>query len=172
MTLTSLNKRFPKTGGLYIFCREAYGSLAGSLVAYLYWVSNLVSIAGIAVASISYLGYFNPALDSHSLHYNHFITLLVELGTVWLFTTINIIGIHTAGIIQLVLTIVKIVPLLVIALLGLQYVSLDNFNTASSLEPFNVSSLSLIGSAAALTFWAYIGIESATIPAEEYQWLA
>lgn len=164
LTLAALNKRFPKTGGLYIFCRQAYGKLVGFLVAYLYWISNLVSIAAIAVASISYLGYFDPALDSHSPQYNHIVTLLFELGAVWLFTTINIIGIHTAGVIQLILTVVKILPLLVIALLGLQYVHLDNFSaTATSTMP---SSFSMIGSAAALTFWAYIGIESATVPAE------
>ncbi len=163
LTLTSLNKRFPKTGGLYVFCREAYGRMAGFIVGYLYWLSNLVSIAGIAVASIAYLGYITPYLDSNQPQYNASLTLALELGVVWIFTLINIIGIHTAGVIQLFLTISKLLPLLLISILGLGYINLDHFSTtAMTHQP----SFTALGSAAALTFWAFIGIESATIPAE------
>src|SRR3990167_3250988 len=127
LTLSSLNKRFPKTGGLYIFCREAYGRMAGFVVGYLYWLSNLVSIAGIAVACIAYLGYISPYLDSNQPQYNSYLTLALEIGIVWIFTIINIIGIHTAGVIQLILTISKLLPLLLISILGLGYIHFDNF---------------------------------------------
>tara|TARA_R110000868_G_scaffold68727_1_gene203276 strand:- start:141 stop:1445 length:1305 start_codon:yes stop_codon:yes gene_type:complete len=163
LTLAALNKRHPKTGGLYVFCREAYGRMAGFIVAYLYWIANLVSIAGIAVASVGYLGFVSPSLDSNSTEYSRYAILYVELAVVWLFTLINIIGIHTAGVIQLILTIIKIIPLLVISLLGLGYIHLDNLTTFTIT---NQSNFTAIGSAAALTFWAFIGIESATIPAE------
>lgn len=163
LTLSALNKRYPKTGGLYVFCRQAYGRMVGFIVGYLYWMANFVSIAGIAVASIGYLGFLTPALNSSMPEYNKYLVLACELGTVWLFTIINIIGIHEAGIVQLILTVTKVIPLLVISLLGLGYIHFDN------LIPFAVtdqSQMSIIGSAAALTFWAFIGIESATIPAE------
>lgn len=163
LTLSALNKRYPKTGGLYVFCRQAYGRMVGFIVGYLYWMANFVSIAGIAVASIGYLGYLTPVLNSGMPAYNKYLVLACELGTVWLFTLINIIGIHEAGIVQLILTVTKIIPLLVISLLGLGYIHFDN------LIPFATtgqSQMSIIGSAAALTFWAFIGIESATIPAE------
>jgi APA family basic amino acid/polyamine antiporter len=95
--------------------------------------------------------------------YSKYMALAFELGAVWLFTLINILGIHEAGVMQLILTVIKVIPLLVISLLGLGYIHFDN------LVPFAVtdqSNFSMIGSAAALTFWAFIGIESATIPAE------
>ena len=163
LTLAALNKRHPKTGGLYVFCRQAYGRMVGFIVGYLYWMANLVSIAGIAVASIGYLGYLTPSLNANMPEYSKYLALTCELGTVWLFTIINIIGIHEAGVIQLGLTIIKVIPLLLISMLGLGYVHVDN------LMPIAVtgqSNFSMIGSAAALTFWAFIGIESATIPAE------
>lgn len=163
LTLASLNKRFPQTGGLYVFCREAYGHMTGFTVGYLYWMANLVSIAGIAVASIGYLGYIIPPLNTNMPEHSQTMTLAFEIGAVWLFTLINIIGIHTAGVVQLILTISKILPLLLISLLGLGYVHFDNF-TAAPLT--NQPTFSAISSAAALTFWAFIGIESATIPAE------
>lgn len=163
LTLAALNKRYPKTGGLYVYCRQAYGHMVGFIVGYLYWMANLVSIAGIAVASIGYFGYLTPTLNANLPEYSKYMALICELGAVWLFTLINIIGIHTAGVIQLGLTIIKIIPLLLISLLGLGYIHYDN------LIPFavtNQSNFSMVGSAAALTFWAFIGIESATIPAE------
>lgn len=64
LTFANLSKRFPKTGGPYVYCKQAYGKLAGFIVAYTYWVSNLVSIAGIAVASVGYLGFITPVLNA------------------------------------------------------------------------------------------------------------
>lgn len=163
LTLAALNKRYPKTGGLYVFCRQAYGRLAGFIVGYLYWMGNFVSIAGITVASIGYLGFMTPLLNSNSPEYSKYLALFCELATVWLFTLINIIGIHEAGVVQLILTILKVIPLLVISFLGLGYIHFDNLIPFATTDQ---SQLSIIGSAAALTFWAFIGIESATIPAE------
>lgn len=163
LTMTLLNKRINKTGGPYIYCREAFGNLAGFVVCYIYWISNMVSIAGIAVASIGYLGFIFPSLNANNPAYDNHVILAVELATLWLFTGINIIGIHTAGVVQLFMTVLKITPLAIITLFGLGYIHLDNllqFNTSGQ------SNISAMTSAAALTFWAFIGLESATVPAE------
>ena len=50
-------------------------------------------------------------------------------------------------------------PLLLIALMGFSYVQPDNFT------PVNVSDSAAIAACAALTLWAFIGLESATVPA-------
>jgi APA family basic amino acid/polyamine antiporter len=166
LTLARLNKRFPKTGGPYVYCKEAYGKMAGFIVAYTYWISNLVSIAGITVSSISYLGFIFPNLNSGSANYSQSAVLGVELVIVWLFTIVNLIGIHTAGVVQLFLTILKLTPLILVALIGMGSIHLAN------LTPLNITNtpmMTAVGSAAALTFWAFIGLESATIPAENTQ---
>jgi APA family basic amino acid/polyamine antiporter len=163
LTMTLLNKRIDKTGGPYIYCREAFGHLTGFVVCYIYWISNMVSIAGIAVASIGYLGFLFPSLNATNPAYNSHVILAIELATLWVFTGINIIGIHAAGVVQLLLTIMKIAPLLIITLFGFGYVHLDNLTYHASADHSFISS---IGSAAAITFWAFIGFESATVPAE------
>ena len=60
-------------------------------------------------------------------------------------------------------TILKFVPLLVIGVVGLFFMDSRNF------EPFTLSSGFDwgISAAALLTLWAFIGLESATVPAEE-----
>ena len=163
LTFAHLSKRFPKTGGPYVYCKEAFGKFPGFIVAYTYWISNLVSISALSVSCVGYLGFIVSELNSNSLHYNHLYALAVEIGFVWLFTLINLIGIHTAGVVQLCLTAIKILPLVLIILLGLGSIHLDNLMQFSI---SNESHFSAISSAAALTFWAFIGLESATIPAE------
>lgn len=163
LTFASLNKLFPKTGGPYIYCREAFGKMTGFIVAYTYWISNLVSIAGIAVASIGYLGFLSPTLNAGEPSYNPLLALGCELLALWLFTFINIIGIHTAGVVQLILTVIKITPLILITIIGLANIQFQN------LLQFNVSgqdSFAAISAGAALCFWSFIGLESATVPAE------
>lgn len=163
ITLAHLNKRFPKTGGPYIFCREAFGRLVGFIIGYTYWFSVMASIAGIAVASVGYLGFISPTLNANSPEYNSYYALGLDLLIVWIFTLINIIGIHAAGVVQLILTILKIAPLILIVLVGLPHVHLDYFTQVTLTDQTYFGAL---GSAAALTFWAFVGLESATLPAE------
>lgn len=163
LTFSYLNKRFPQTGGPYVYCREAYGTMTGFIMAYVYWISYLVATAGVAVSSIGYLGFIFPSLDANTSAYHPYIALLCELAIVWLFTWINIIGIHAAGVMQIILTVIKVIPLIVITLIGFTHIDLNNF---TSLATTSGHQLSAIGSAAALTFWAFIGLESATVPAE------
>ena len=79
----------------------------------------------------------------------------------------NILGVRETGIVQLVTTVLKFVPLLLIGIVGLFYMQADNFT------PFAPNGLGTGGmwggitAAAALTLWAFIGLESATVPAEE-----
>lgn len=166
LAFAHLSKRFRETGGPVIYCRQAFGHLPGFLVAYIYWASNLVSIAGLAISSVSYLAYLFPSLNTTSANFHPAMVLVTELGIVSLFTLINIIGIHTAGVTQLYLTIIKVLPLVLIALVGLNHVHLANFTLPTNHATSPVASVS---QAAALTFWAFIGLESATVPSESTQ---
>jgi APA family basic amino acid/polyamine antiporter len=76
-------------------------------------------------------------------------------------TWVNIKGISEAATVQLVLTILKIVPLIVIIGLGIAYGDIDNF---PSFNPQQLSMTEALASTALLTMWAFIGIEAAVIP--------
>src|SRR3990167_9816072 len=91
-TFANLNKQLPKTGGPYAFCKAAFGDFIGFVVAYTYWGSILVSVAGMTVAIIGYFGFLSPLLDANHPAYSRGTALALELGIVWLFTFINIIG--------------------------------------------------------------------------------
>jgi APA family basic amino acid/polyamine antiporter len=159
LVFAKLSTLFPKTGGPYIYCKEGFGDFIGFQVAYSYWINIWVGNAAIAVAFTGYMTTFFPALAS-----SNFLSFLMTVGVLWLFTLINVVGIRFAGFFQLILTILKFVPLLLLALIGLFFMDMRN------LEYFNVSgksNISALSGGMMLTLWAFIGMESASVPADE-----
>jgi APA family basic amino acid/polyamine antiporter len=144
------------TGGPYAYTREGMGNFAAFLVAWGYWISTWCTNAAIAVAFVSYLTAFIPELGNNSL-----LAVGTGLSAIWLLTWVNTRGIREAGFVQVVTTILKLTPLLIITIGGLFYLNTDHF------IPFNVSTesnLAAITSATTLTLFAFLGMESATVP--------
>tara|TARA_Y100000385_G_scaffold149403_1_gene154950 strand:- start:649 stop:1941 length:1293 start_codon:yes stop_codon:yes gene_type:complete len=142
-------------GGPYVFSRMGLGDFAGFLVAWGYWISIWSTNAAIAVALVGYLKVFLPILDTS-------IPLAVGtgLGFLWLFTWINSKPLKTVASIQIITTILKVAPILLIGIIGIFYVNWDHF------LPFNASeesNFTAITNAATLTLFAFLGMESAVI---------
>ena len=143
-------------GGPYAYSRKGFGDFAGFLVAWGYWISIWCTNAAIVVSLISALSTFFPVLATNS-----FIAIITGLATIWLLTWVNSLGIGTSGKLQLVTTVLKIIPLLVIGVGGLFFINFKNF------IPFNTSGSSnfaAITATATFTFFAFLGLECATIP--------
>src|SRR5437667_13859 len=47
LTVLELSSRHPDEGGIYVWVREAFGSFAGFMTAWMYWASNLVYFPGL-----------------------------------------------------------------------------------------------------------------------------
>jgi APA family basic amino acid/polyamine antiporter len=146
------------SGGPYAYTRDGLGDFAAFLVAWGYWISVLATNAAIAVAFVSYLGAFIPALAS-----NVSLAMATGLGAIWLLTWVNSLGIREAGVVQVVTTVLKIVPLLLISIGGLFYLNAGHF---LPFNPSGVSAMSAITTTTTLTFFAFLGLECATIPSE------
>lgn len=159
LVFAKLSTIMPRTGGPYAYCREGFGDFVGFQMAYNYWIALWVGSAGISVAFAGYLSVFIPLLKN-----NNILSFLVSAGAVWLMIFINLLGIRRAGMVQLVTTVLKILPLILIATLGLLFIKPEN------LAQFNISgksNFSAITAAATLTLWAFVGLESATVPADD-----
>lgn len=153
----NLGKLAPNTtGGPYAYTRLGLGRLPAYLVAWGYWISIWCTNAAIAVALVGYLEVFFPILGQNQL-----LAVLTGLGFIWLFTWVNSKPIKTVAFVQLVTTILKIVPIILIAFIGIAYIKMDHFT------PFNLSgetSFSAITATTTLTLFAFLGMETATIP--------
>ncbi len=161
LVFVRLSRKHPAQGGPYAYTRDGFGRLAGFTVAWGYWVSLWCGNAAIAVAMVSYLSVFFPVLQANPL-----LGVAVALSAIWLLTVINCIGVKEAGIIQLVTTVLKLMPLLILGAAVVVYFDLAAFT------PLNLSSVShfdAVTATAALTLWAFLGLESATVPADSVE---
>jgi APA family basic amino acid/polyamine antiporter len=161
LVFARLAEAFPRAGGPFVYTEEAFGRPAGFLVAWSYWISVWVANAAIAIAAVSYASVFAPALAK-----TPGLAAVVTVVVVWTFTAINCVGARAAGWTQLWTTVLKLLPLAAVA--GLAGLILLRKGPAA-IAPFEPSALSGSGvtAAAALTLWALLGVESATIPAEQ-----
>ena len=152
-----LSRLLPASGGPYAYTKAGFGDFAAFLVAWGYWISCWCTNAAIVIAFIAYLSVFFPILT-----HLPWLGLVVALLTIWLLVWVNTKGIRKGGNIQVVTTALKLIPIFAIAFLGMFYINFDHFT------PFNLSDVSDIKAlsiTATMTLWAFLGIESATIPA-------
>lgn len=159
LVFSKLSKLFlNKSGGPYAYTRAGFGDFAGFLVAWGYWISIWVGMAVIAIAFVSALTVLFPMLEENSLA-----SVLTGLSAIWLLTWVNSRGVRESGKIQVVTTLLKLTPLLMIIVGGFFFFNIDNF------IPFNVSdssSFEAIAITSTMTLYAFLGFESATIPAD------
>jgi APA family basic amino acid/polyamine antiporter len=156
-----LARAVPASGGPYAFARAGLGKGPGFFVAWGYWWSFLTGNAAIAVAMVGYLAFFVPLLARDPA-----LGALAALAAVWVLVWVNARGVREAGGVQLTTTLLKLAPLVAIAVGGLAVFHLAH------LVPFNASgrsTLSAVSSTAALTMWAFLGLESATVPASDVE---
>lgn len=146
-----------KSGGPYAYSKAGFGDFIGFLVAWGYWISIWVSNAALSIAMISALSVFFPVLISSPL-----LAVTVSLSVIWLLTWINNRGVESSGKMQVFTTVFKLLPLLFVILVGVFFFDIDNFPAFNLTED---SSWVALSSAAAFTLYAFLGVESASIPA-------
>ncbi len=159
LSLGALARRIPRIGGPYAYTRAAFGDLPGFLIAWGYWISVWSAMAAIAVAFSGYMSVFIPVLSSVPAA-----GAMAAVAVIWLFTGINLAGVRTVGIVQLATTFLKLLPLLAVAAAGFLA---GNVTTLPATNPEVEPLPLLVAGVAMLTMWAYVGVEAATIPAED-----
>jgi basic amino acid/polyamine antiporter, APA family len=150
--LAKLSANHDRAIGPAELVENSFGPLAGFLIGFSFWVSVWTGCVTIAVGAVSYMASFWPMLSQHPS--------LAALAVIWTMTAINLLGVRSAGSFQLITTILKVTPLIIVAvLIGLIF----GHEGKAAIAPFPDAGLSLgaINSAAALTLWAMVGFEAA-----------
>ena len=156
LTFAKLAKLAPATGGPYAYTRMAYGDFAGFTIAWGLWISIWSSLPVIAVAFAGAMMNLFPSLHNRPM------AVVLTLAAIWAVVLVNLRGVKEAGLFAQVATYTKLVPFAAIAVVGLFFIDTSN------LSEFNPSGESLLAASAALaplTMFAFLGMESATIPA-------
>ena len=157
LTFARLAAHWPQTGGPYAFARNAFGETPGFLIAWSYWISIWCANAAIAVAFAGSIGSIFPSLVSTPAR-----GAVCALSALWICTAINLAGVREAGRMQVLTTLLKLVPLLLFGGVAIWFMDSQNLR----LPEMGTDSLpNAIQATVALTLWAFLGLEAATVPA-------
>lgn len=143
-------------GGPFAYVQSAFGETSAFVTLWSYLISQWTGVAAVAVAVAGSIGFVVPAAGSG-------IGLtIVALGTIAILTLVNLTGARSAGWVQLIATLIKIIPLLaVVVLVAIR------FGSGAPVEPLATMPVGLAGitAAAALMLFSLTGFESATVVA-------
>src|SRR6185312_120937 len=107
LVFARLGRAMPRTGGPYAYARRAFGDFIGFQTAWGYWIAAWAGNAAIAIAFVGYLAVFSGTLGTNNLA-----AAGLGIAVIWLLTFVNILGARESGVVQVITTVLKFVPLL------------------------------------------------------------
>lgn len=153
--------RYPTTGGPQAYVHKAFGPSAAFFTGWTYWIISWVSTTAIVTSAVAYL---TPLIGEQSMAVELLLEFLIIIGV----TAVNLRGAYSAGNTNFLLVAFKILPLLLVPVIALFYFDKANITTVDL--PLDVLASDMGGSplnnVLLLTFWGFIGFESATACAE------
>jgi len=155
LTLAELASYFRSSGGPALYATRAFGPLAGFCTSWIYYVSRTAAIAANSHAMALYLGAVWSWFDTDI---GHVAVIIAVCGGL---TLVNILGVKDSIRTLTFFTFFKVIPLLVLILLGMQFVSTD------VLFPDVLPTIDDPGGTTLLLIYAYIGFESVLVTAGE-----
>ena len=159
LSFAALARAFPRDDGPAAYITRAFGKGPAFIVMWWYWVSIWVANAGIAVGLVGYAAFFVPAL-------NHIpgLPVLTAMAIIWLFVVVCLFGTRTAAWVQMLTTLLKLVPQFAVILLGAWLLATTPTLFSAHVPP-NPLSWREVSSVSSLALFAMLGIECAMVPA-------
>lgn len=150
LSLASVSYRFTGSNGFYLLFESVFGARIAVPVMLVYCVSSVFGIATIAAGIGQYVSFFSiPSV------------LTVEIALLAIFLCLNCIGIALSGMTENILTVLKIVPLALIAILLLPFARPENLVPSAPLSATGLLATVII------VYWPFTGFEICAIPVEE-----
>jgi len=155
LTFAELASYFDHSGGPVIYATQAFGPFAGFSTGWVLFVSRMTAFAANAGIMATYLGSMWDWLDGGVGRMLVITVVIVGL------TYANVIGVKDGVRTMGVFTVLKVVPLLLLVILGLQHV------TTATLIPTGSLFFEGVGSTSLLLIYAYVGFETIAVTAGE-----
>jgi arginine:ornithine antiporter / lysine permease len=152
-------------GGVYGYARAGFGNYVGFTSAWGYWVSAWVGNVGYLVLLASTLGYWWPSFEGG----NTFRAILVASVVLWIVQILTLRGVHSAALVNTLVTIAKVVPILTfiaIAAVGFKagLFTTDVWGRSTTIDGASLgSTLDQVKNMMLVTVWVFIGVEGAAV---------
>ncbi len=152
-----LAQLYPAADGPYAYIRSTLGHWPAFLSMWSYWVSNWITNATLAVSVVGYLDAAVPSLARLP-------PALLALALLWLFVVVNLLGTRAGGRVQVVCTVLKLLPMVAVVLLG-AWVLFADTGAYTRTVPATALSFPQTMAASTIALFAMLGLESASVPA-------
>ncbi|KAF9139136.1 amino acid permease [Paenibacillus cellulositrophicus] len=157
MVLAELSTAYPENGSGYVYLNKAGWRPLAFLYGWAtFWALDPPSISIMALAIVTYLASFFPFFSGIA-------GKLLGIAIILFITSIHYRSVKEGGRFQVIITLLKIIPFLIVIVLGLMYMNYDHFSYTPAA---GTHSGSLIGGVSATT-WAYTGMASICFMAGE-----
>ncbi|MCB2047759.1 MAG: amino acid permease [Novosphingobium sp.] len=157
--LSKLMQSRPAEPSIITLCGDIMGLLFGRLLAWVYWIAVVVSLPVLALAAMAYLFHLAPGLPSGPWE-----GALGGTAILAILTAINLRGAREAGNLQIVTTVLKLVPLLlVIGIVVRLAIAEPQTYSATHIAPASMANLT---PALGVAFFAMLAFENASLMAE------
>jgi APA family basic amino acid/polyamine antiporter len=157
LSIGRLASRTTRSGGMQIFVQDTFGKLPGFLVSWANWVACTVSTAALAVGFVGYLTAIVPGLSAEPGY-----QAAVAIAVIWTVTLVLVRGVKEAGLVQLLLTVLKLVPLALVILWGFVAGKAENL---PAINPSGGDPIAILSATALLTMFAFLGLDVGVMPA-------
>lgn len=154
LTFAALATRLPDAGGVSTYAAKAFGTSAGGITGWWYFIAGSVGQTIVPLTG----GYYLASAFHLGQRWSYLIAVVILAAAV----TANLAGIKTSSRVQVGLALAVAAVLLVASLLSIPHAKAANFT------PFAPHGVSGIGSAVVILFFAFAGWEAVAHLAEEF----
>jgi amino acid transporter len=129
LCFAEVGSRFDQAGGPYLYAREAFGPIVGFQIGWLLVATRLLGCAAALNILIDYLTPVFPAVGTPLGR------MLTMTGAMALTTVINVMGVKMAAWTTNVFTVAKLLPLVLLIVVGLPFVRTDVLASQTVVQP-------------------------------------
>ena len=154
------NKRPDLEGGVFSYAKAGFGNYWGFNSAWGYWLSAWLGNIAFLTLLFSGIGYFIPVFTGGNIA-----SIIGASIILWLMHFLILQGVQSAALVNLVVTIGKLVPIILFIIITIFAFNLDTFtHDFWGKNAFNLSDvMSQTKSTMLVTLWVFIGIEGAVV---------
>lgn len=155
LCIAEAGSRVTLTGGPYAYVETAFGPYSGFITGVLLWLGGTLAVSSVAnvfVDNFLKLLPFEPTWV---------VRAAVLVCAFVLATAINLVGVKQGNRLNLVLTVAKLAPLLLLVVVGVFFIQSANLQVAA------LPSVGSITRASMILVFAFAGVESALVPSGE-----
>ncbi|MGH8196896.1 MAG: APC family permease [Steroidobacteraceae bacterium] len=157
LVFATLARRLPQADGPFGYVRATLGEPVAFPAMWCYWISCWVTNAALAVAVVGYFISVFPAARAVP-------SSVLTVTFMWLFVGINLLGVKSGGRVQVITSLLKLVPLVLVMVVGGAAILAEPAAYTSNL-PTTPVGLQPSMAAATIALYAMLGFESATVAA-------